>query len=628
MAEILLKDIKKIFIDKVILQKANLTVESGDKIGLIGANGAGKTTLFKIILGEVSYDDGDIFAKKALKIGYLEQQLNLLNSGKVYDTLLEIFSDLIAMEDRLKYLTEQISKEPHSKELLETYSKLLEDFNNKGGYSYPSMIRGTLIGLGFKEEDFDKDIGTLSGGQKARVALAKLLLEDSDILLLDEPTNHLDIEAINWLEKFLKDYKKALIVISHDRYFLNNVVNKIVLLEHGITTTYKGNYDYVKKRKLDLEILKKQYEDQQKEIKRQEEIIKRFLNLGRDRFIKQGKSRKKLLDAMTKMPAPTNEKKTKISFTTEIESGKEVLQIEGLKKTFKDKLLFENLSLKVFKKDLIGLIGPNGIGKSTLFKIILGKMQKDQGKIEIGTNVKIAYFDQELKNLNKENTVIDEIWDAYPKLDHFQLRKYLAQFLFVGDDIFKSISELSGGEMGRLSLLKIMLSKANFLLLDEPTNHLDIDSKEILEDALNLYEGTVLAISHDRYFLNKVANKIFAMDKCGIEEYLGNYDYYLEKTQNTVENEDEYISKTQLQKNKKEDQKIRQEKKLLKGKKQKMEDEIKTLEENLSTIDAKLTNNSNYEDYKEILKLTEDRQKLENKLNALYEEWILLDDKV
>lgn len=331
---------------------------------------------------------------------------------------------------------------------------------------------------------------------------------------------------------------------------------------------------------------------------------------------------------MTKMPAPTNEKKTKISFTTEIESGKEVLQIKGLKKTFKDKLLFENLSLKVFKKDLIGLIGPNGIGKSTLFKIILGKMQKDQGKIEIGTNVKIAYFDQELKNLNKENTVIDEIWDAYPKLDHFQLRKYLAQFLFVGDDIFKSISELSGGEMGRLSLLKIMLSKANFLLLDEPTNHLDIDSKEILEDALNLYEGTVLAISHDRYFLNKVANKIFAMDKCGIDEYLGNYDYYLEKTQNTVENEDEYISKTQLQKKKKEDQKIRQEKKLLKGKKQKMEDEIKTLEENLSTIDAKLTNNSNYEDYKEILKLTEDRQKLENKLNSLYEEWILLDDKV
>lgn len=629
MAEILLKDIKKIFIDKVILQKANLTVESGDKIGLIGANGAGKTTLFKIILGEISYDDGDIFAKKALKIGYLEQQLNLLNSGKVYDTLLEIFSDLIAMEDRLKHLTEQISKDPHSKELLETYSKLLEDFNNKGGYSYPSMIRGTLIGLGFKEEDFDKDIGTLSGGQKARVALAKLLLEDSDILLLDEPTNHLDIEAINWLEKFLKDYKKALIVISHDRYFLNNVVNKIVLLEYGITTTYKGNYDYyVKKRKLDLEILKKQYEDQQKEIKRQEEIIKRFLNLGRDRFIKQGKSRKKLLDAMTKMPAPTNEKKTKISFTTEIESGKEVLQIEGLKKTFKDKLLFENLSLKVFKKDLIGLIGPNGIGKSTLFKIILGKMQKDQGKIEIGTNVKIAYFDQELKNLNKENTVIDEIWDAYPKLDHFQLRKYLAQFLFVGDDIFKSISELSGGEMGRLSLLKIMLSKANFLLLDEPTNHLDIDSKEILEDALNLYEGTVLAISHDRYFLNKVANKIFAMDKCGIDEYLGNYDYYLEKTQNTVENEDEYISKTQLQKKKKEDQKIRQEKKLLKGKKQKMEDEIKTLEENLSTIDAKLTNNSNYEDYKEILKLTEDRQMLENKLNSLYEEWILLDDKV
>lgn len=629
MPQLSLKDISKAFIDNTIIKKADFIIEETDKIGLIGVNGAGKTTLFKIILGEISYDTGEIFAKKGLKIGYLEQQLNLPDEGKIYDACLEIFSDLIDLEKNLKILTEEISKNPDSKDLLENYSKTLEDFNQRGGYSYPSRIRGTLIGLGFSEEDFNKDISKLSGGEKARVSLAKLLLEDADLLLLDEPTNHLDIKAISWLEKYLKDYRGSLIVISHDRYFLNNVVNKIVLLENGFTTTYRGNYDvYVRQRKKDLEIIKKQYEDQQKEIKRQEEIIKRFLNLGRDRFIKQGKSRKKLLDAMVKLPPPVNKKKGKISFKTEIESGKEVLKIRDLKKTFGSRILFENLSLNIFKKDLIGLIGPNGVGKSTLFKIILNKLPADAGSVELGVNVKIAYFDQEMKNLDMNNTVIDEIWDKYPTLNHFQIRSYLAQFQFVGDDIFKSISELSGGERGRLSLLKIMLSQANFLLLDEPTNHLDIDSKEILEDALKLYEGTVLAISHDRYFLNKMAHKIFVMSQKGIDEYLGNYDYYMEKIQNTGEEEEEYLSKTEIQKKKKEDQKIRQEKKLLKGKKLKMEEEIKALEKDLSTIDAKLTNNSNYEDYKEILKLTEDRQKIENKLNDLYEEWILLDEKI
>ena len=629
MPQLSLKDISKAFIDNTIIKKADFIIEETDKIGLIGVNGAGKTTLFKIILGEISYDTGEIFAKKGLKIGYLEQQLNLPDEGKIYDACLEIFSDLIDLEKNLKILTEEISKNPDSKDLLENYSKTLEDFNQRGGYSYPSRIRGTLIGLGFSEEDFNKDISKLSGGEKARVSLAKLLLEDADLLLLDEPTNHLDIKAISWLEKYLKDYRGSLIVISHDRYFLNNVVNKIVLLENGFTTTYRGNYDvYVRQRKKDLEIIKKQYEDQQKEIKRQEEIIKRFLNLGRDRFIKQGKSRKKLLDAMVKLPPPVNKKKGKISFKTEIESGKEVLKIRDLKKTFGSRILFENLSLNIFKKDLIGLIGPNGVGKSTLFKIILNKLPADAGSVELGVNVKIAYFDQEMKNLDMNNTVIDEIWDKYPTLNHFQVRSYLAQFQFVGDDIFKSISELSGGERGRLSLLKIMLSQANFLLLDEPTNHLDIDSKEILEDALKLYEGTVLAISHDRYFLNKMAHKIFVMSQKGIDEYLGNYDYYMEKIQNTGEEEEEYFSKTEIQKKKKEDQKKRKEIKLLKDKKLKMEEEIKALEKDLSTIDQKLLDNSNYNDFKEVLKMTKDRENIEIKLNNLYEEWILLDEKI
>lgn len=503
----------------------------------------------------------------------------------------------------------------------------MEKFNERGGYSYPSKIRGTLIGLGFTEDEFAKEIKKLSGGEKARVALAKLLLTDSSLLLLDEPTNHLDIGAISWLEKFLKDYKGSLILISHDRYFLNNVVNKIVLLDHGVSHSYRGNYDaYSAQRKKDLELLKKQYENQQKEIKRQEEIIKRYLSLGRDRFIRQGKSRQKLLDQMKKLDKPLEEKKGKIRFSTQIESGKEVLKIKDLSKSFGNRKIFENLSANVYKKDVVGLIGPNGVGKSTLFKIITEKIPQDSGEFIIGTNVKIAYFDQEMENLNYENTVIDEIWDAYPLLDHFQIRSYLAQFLFVGDDIFKIISDLSGGERARLSLLKIMLSKANFLLLDEPTNHLDIDSKEILEDAIKIYEGTILTISHDRYFLNKVCSKIFAMSGDGIDEYLGNYDYYLEKTEKEEE-EEVYISKTEIQKKKKEDQKNRREKKILNDKKKKLEEEIKKLERDLSTVDEKLVNNKTYDDFSLISSLSKEREDLEKSIENLYEEWFSLDEK-
>lgn len=627
MPDLSLTNISKTYIDKEVIKKADLIVEEGDKIGLIGTNGAGKTTLFKIILGEISYDGGEIFKKKDLSMGYLEQQLNLELKGTVYENCLEVFNDLIKMEKDLSELTKKISENPESIDLLNSYAHLLEKFNERGGYSYPSKIRGTLIGLGFTEDEFAKEIKKLSGGEKARVALAKLLLTDSSLLLLDEPTNHLDIGAISWLEKFLKDYKGSLILISHDRYFLNNVVNKIVLLDHGVSHSYRGNYDaYSAQRKKDLELLKKQYENQQKEIKRQEEIIKRYLSLGRDRFIRQGKSRQKLLDQMKKLDKPLEEKKGKISFSTQIESGKEVLKIKDLSKFFGDRKIFENLSANVYKKDVVGLIGSNGVGKSTLFKIITGKIPQDSGEFIIGTNVKIAYFDQEMENLNYENTVIDEIWDAYPLLDHFQIRSYLAQFLFVGDDIFKIISDLSGGERARLSLLKIMLSKANFLLLDEPTNHLDIDSKEILEDAIKLYEGTILTISHDRYFLNKVCSKIFAMSGDGIDEYLGNYDYYLEKTEKEEE-EEVYISKTEIKKKKKEDQKNRREKKILNDKKKKLEEEIKKLERDLSTVDEKLVNNKTYDDFSLISSLSKEREYLEKSIETLYEEWFSLDEE-
>lgn len=624
-----LTNINKSYIDEETIKSANLIVEDYDKIGLIGINGSGKSTLFKIITEELSYDSGEIFRKKDLKIGYLEQQLNLNSKGTIYENCLAKFNDLIKLEKDLRRQADIISENPKNlDEELKKYATMQEEFTEREGYSYNSKIRGTLIGLGFSEGDFDKDIDTLSGGQKARVALAMLLLEEADMLLLDEPTNHLDIGAITWLEKYLKEIRKSVIIISHDRYFLNNIVNKVVLLENGVTKTYNGNYDnYSKQRKIDFELLKKQYEDQQKEIKRQEEIIKKFMNVGREKAIRQGKSRKKMLERMKRLEMPNTNKKTNLRFTTKKTSGREVLMIKNLKKSFGDHLVFENINAAVYKGDKIGLIGPNGVGKSTLFKIVEGSVTPDEGEVKIGSNVDIAFFYQELDNLNTNNTVIDEIWDAYPKLEHFEIRKYLAEFLFVGDDIFKSIDELSGGERGRLSLLKIMLKGANFLVLDEPTNHLDIDSKEILEDALEKYDGTVLSISHDRYFLNKTSNKIFEMTPSALNVFLGDYDYYVEKTTVPTELPDEYISKTEIARRKKEDRENKKKEKAQREEKQKLTKEIQRLEEELSTIDEKLADNSIYEDYMLVSELTNNREDIDNKLSVLYEKWIELEEE-
>ena len=623
-----LTNIKKSYIDEETIRDGNLIVEDKDKIGLIGINGSGKSTLFNIITENLSYNEGEIFRKKDLKIGYLEQQLSLHTEGSIYDNCLSIFADLIELEKNLRNQEHIIAENPDNlDEELMKYQRLQDEFHKRDGYSYNSKIRGTLIGLGFTEEDFDKDISTLSGGQKSRVALAMLLLEDADLLLLDEPTNHLDIGAISWLEKYLKDIDKAVIIISHDRYFLNNIVSKIVLLENGATKTYKGNYDnYMKQRKKDFEVLKRQYEDQQKEIKRQEEIIKRYMNLGRDRFIKQGKSRKKMLDKMQRIEMPTSNKKTNLHFTPKKTSGRDVLEIKDLSKSFGDHQVFHDLNGFVYKNDKIGLIGPNGVGKSTLFKIIAEEISPTSGEVRLGSNVDVAFFYQELDNLSLDKTVMDEIWDEFPKLEHFQIRKYLAEFLFVGDDIFKTIDELSGGERGRLSLLKIMLKGANFLVLDEPTNHLDIDSKEILEDALLKYEGTVLSISHDRYFLNKTVDKIFEMTESVINTFLGNYDYYLEKT-TEVENDDEdYKSRTEIEREKREEREERKKNKALRKKKEKIEKEISTLEEKLSTIDAKLADSNTYSDYQLASDLSIERESLANTLEELYEKWMELED--
>lgn len=619
-----ISNISKSYITNPILDDISLIVEDRDKIGLIGINGSGKTTLFNIITEEISKDSGTIFKPKDLKIGYLKQQLHNDSTSSIYEECEKIFLPLINMEIEIRELEIKISdvNSLDFEKNMQRYGHLQEKFQELGGYQYPSKIRGTLIGLGFKTEDFERKVDQLSGGQKSRLALAKLLLTEPDLLLLDEPTNHLDISAISWLEKYLKDFNGAAIIISHDRYFLNNIVNKIALLEHHKLTTFRGNYsEYSKQRKIQLELLKKQFEDQQKEIKRQEQIIERYLGLGRERFIRQGKSRQKLLDKMKKLPPPQDVKKSTIRFSPKFESGQDVLKVVDLKKSFEDSPLFENISFNIFKRDKVGLIGPNGVGKSTLFKILTHKTGATSGEVIFGSNVTIAYFDQEMESLSYDKTVIDEIWDEFPKLTHYEIRSYLAKFLFVGDDIFKVIEDLSGGEKGRVSILKIMLKGANLLLLDEPTNHLDIDSKEVLEEALNIYDGTVLSISHDRYFLNNTCNKILEMSANGISEYLGNYDYYLEKTTIDPDIEEEYISKTELANLKKREREDKVLAKNLRDKKKELEEQIKNLEDDISKIDIQLSNPEIYENIEEVNKLSLERENKSKELDKLYEKW-------
>lgn len=626
-------NISKSFGDIEILKDISFAVEEKDKIGLIGLNGSGKTTLFNILTEETFRDTGNVYIQKNLKIGYLKQQINISSEKTVFDECLEVFEPLMNMERYLRSLEHKISEEStkgKTKELdllMKEYSDLLDEFNNLNGYGYKSEIKGVLKGLGFEDDDMYKKVSILSGGQKARLSLAKLLLEKSDLILLDEPTNHLDIEAIEWLESFLKEYKGAAIIISHDRYFLDNVVSKIFHLENKNLKVYNTDYSgYMKQRKKELEMLKSQYENQQKEIKRQEEIIKRFSNYGGERYIKQARSRQKLLDKMKLVSEPPiDNKKVKLSFEPKIISGKQVLNVEGIGKSFGDTKLLDNINFNIYRGEKVGLIGPNGIGKTTLFKIIMGEIPKDEGNIILGHGVNIGYFDQEQTNLNLDNTVIDEIWDENPKFDHFTIRSILSRFLFIGDDIFKEIRDLSGGERSRLALLKMMLSKANFLLMDEPTNHLDIDSKEVLEDALIDYEGTLFVISHDRYFLNKVTTKILELTKDGINEYLGNYDYYLEK-KNEIIIEEEEISKTKTQikqERKKEKERLELEKKRKKDIIQ-LEKAIEEKENAISELDDKLCDPKLYDEPEKALELSKKREALQSELETLYDKWIIL----
>lgn len=627
---------KAYIVDKV-LDNISFSINHNDKIGLVGSNGAGKSTLFNILIGELSQDSGDVFLSKDTKLGYLEQQTGIDSKNTMYEELLEVFDDLFKMENRIRDLEKEISLEGEKEEskilepLMNEYSNLLEEFQALNGYGFKSEISGVLKGLGFTEDQFDIKIQKLSGGQKARVALAKVLLQKPDILLLDEPTNHLDIEAIDWLEKYIRDYSGAAIIISHDRYFLDNTVSIIYHLEHSNLNIYKGNYStFMKKRKEELKLLEKKYNQQQKEVKKQEDIIRRYIQNGGEKFARQALSRQKMLDKMDMIENHVEANtRSNIRFEPSVTSGTDVISVDKVGKSFDDEKLFENVSFNIYKGEKVGLIGPNGIGKTTLFKMITEEINTTSGEINLGHKVNIGYFDQEQSDLHGNKTVVDEIWDEHPKFTHQKIRNLLAQFLFFGDDIFKEISDLSGGEKSRIALLKLMLSHANFLLMDEPTNHLDVDSKEVLEDALLNYNGTLLVISHDRYFLNKVTDKILDIKKCGIDEYLGNYTYYLEKKEALLlkkdnEKDDETITKTQaradFKKQKDKERQKRQEKKHIKD----LEENILNYEQKISSLEEKMCQPEIYSDHEKSREVNSKLLELQDKLEDIYSKWIEL----
>jgi ATP-binding cassette subfamily F protein 3 len=611
-----------------ILDKLDFTINENEKVALIGLNGSGKTTLFNILTSELEYDSGTVYVNKSKKLGYLKQIDNFADSDTIYSIIEEVFQHIMDLENLLRNLEAKMSN-PSGEEdvnvIMEEYSTVNDEFEKLDGYSYQSRIKGVLNGLGFRHDDFSKNITKLSGGQKNRVMLARLLLSSPDILLLDEPTNHLDIKSVEWLEKFIKDYKGTVLLISHDRYFLDSVTSKTLFLNNESITQYNGNYSYfIKKRSENLELQRKKYIIQEKEIQRQKEIISKFLSNGRDKKVKQAKSREKMLQNIQRVEKPEEENnKISIRFTPGIESGNDVLFVNNLSKSFEEEKVFENIDFKIYKGDKIGLIGPNGVGKSTLVKIVTEQLISDSGEYSFGHNVNIGYFDQELSGLNPDNSVLDEIWDEYPRLKVHEIRGYLARFNFFNDDLFKTINNLSGGEKSRLSLLKLMLSNTNFIVMDEPTNHLDIDSKDVLEKTISDYTGTILIISHDRYFLNKTVTKILEMDSTNMTEYLGDYDYYYyKKNMSDVEEETENrITKTELKNNAKKERELIRERQQLKKKIKEIEDSIHNLEKEVAELETQLCLPEVYNNHVNAKNVNDKLENLKFKLEDKYYQW-------
>ncbi len=626
----------------VILESVTLHINEGDKVALIGANGAGKTTLFRILTKEITSHDGEVFIDKGKSVGYLSQSMDLNFEKSIYDEALSIFQNLINMEKKMRNLEIEMEKpydENHKTthdQAITEYVHLQEQYDLFGGHTYKGEIHKVLTGLGFTDEDFDKGVNILSGGQKTRVALAKLLLKSPQIILLDEPTNHLDLKAIEWLEEYLKSYRGTLLIISHDRYFLDAITNRTFEMIKGEIYSYDAPYSkYLSLKKKDYEVKLKAYKHQQDEIKRQEKIIERYKSFNREKSIKAAESRQKMLDKIERVEAPPKAHRPyKIAFENEFESGTDVLIVEDLKKSYGDNQLFHDLNFHIRKEERIALIGENGRGKTTLFKIILEEVRPDQGNVTLGRNVTLGYYDQEQSNLSFHKSVFSEIHDDFPYLTETEVRTYLGSFLFYGDDVFKTVDKLSGGEKCRVNLLKLMLEKSNFLILDEPTNHLDIPSREALEDALLEYDGTIFVISHDRYFLNKVVNQIFELKEDGVEKYLGNYTYYVEKKTNPKRfpgiDEAESENKTQGAKDKKKRKGREKDERLKKKQLKALEDEIQALEVNIEELTLALTTEevySNPEKAREISTSIADRNKNLEKLYKDWEEFLADDDE-
>lgn len=619
------------FIERNLFTDVSFDVEERDKVGFIGANGVGKTTLFKILNGEISPVSGTVTFSKNVRPGYMEQHACNNPRADVYHELLSVFDYLSDMETEISALAHQIdNKSGNLDELVERQTMLIEQFERAGGLTYKSRTRSALLGLGFSENDFTMPVGNLSGGQRSKLCLAKLLLSQSNMLLLDEPTNHLDIDAIAWLEGFLRDFKGAMIIISHDRYFLDNVTNKTIELEHNRAMVYKGSYsEFVKKKESVNESLKNKYEHDLKEIKRIEGIVEQQKRWGQAHNFITAASKQKEADRIKDgLVAPESELETmRMHFEPRCESGNDVLICKNLAKSFDDKQLFKNVDIHIRKGERVFIIGGNGCGKTTLFRILTGKTPMNSGEYDYGANVEIGYFDQMQQNLDLSKTALDEVWDTFPNMTQTEVRSALASFLFKGDEVFKPLSKMSGGERARVSLLKLMLKGSNFLLLDEPTNHLDASSREELEKTLLDYSGTMLIVSHDRYFINKIADRILLLTNNGVKEYLGNYDYYLERTTAEksgavpTENKKDKKEKTQndyfLQKQKQSEERKRQ------TKLKKAEAEIERLDEEIAKTQELLASEevaADYEKLMELSKLLEDLQKQQEEQYEIWEE--------
>ena len=620
------------FAERTLFSDVSFDVEKNDKVGFIGANGVGKTTLFKVLNGELEPSSGTVAFEKNTVVGYMEQHACSNPQIDVYHELLSVFSYLRETEREISFLTEQIDKgKGDLDELVERQTRLIEEFEAQGGLTYQSRTRAALLGLGFREQDFTMEVGALSGGQRSKLCLAKLLLSRSTLLLLDEPTNHLDIRSVGWLEDFLRDFSGAMMIISHDRYFLDRVTNKTVELEHQKTMCYKGGYsEFIKKKQAYNESLKNKYENDLKEIRRIEGIVEQQKRWGRERNFITAASRQKQADKIKEqLVAPENELEVmRMRFTPKCESGNDVLMCRELSKRFGEKLLFEHLNMHIRKGERVFILGENGCGKTTLFRILTGKAAQDEGEYEYGANVMPGYFDQMQQDLNLSKTALDEVWDAFPHLSQTQVRSALAAFLFKGDEVFKPLSQMSGGERARVSLLKLMLRGGNLLLLDEPTNHLDASSREELENTLLDYSGTMLIISHDRYFINKLANRVLVLRQDGFKEYLGNYDYYIERVRAEDEAQKQDGAKSSVKpKNAYFLEKQRQsEERKRRTRLKKAEEEIERLDGELEEVQAQLADPETAGDYEKVLELTARLEELQAEQEKQYEIWSELAD--